>query len=183
MRLLISIFCLNGLIGTLFLIFFIHINISALGDKKIEHNELVDIFLNCHSENLDLETACLSLHFAQAPKKNLNTKKTNVDGKELLEFHFERSEVSLPSVIAKMHALRMTHKGECQIRLQKNPQMLVVALEYNPKKISVTYDFFNTLELRSGIEIHIHNQECIHNLRAVHKPILVISWNSHTSLL
>lgn len=121
-----------------------------------------------------LELGKLVFYFAHAPKLDIIPVSRAAD-RERRIFFFPYTNVKADKVEKMIDALNSLSGSQYNIRIEtvdKPVKGVRLTLSYDPAKIGMSYDTFDSISRQKGIVFHFYNKEILEQLRTKGKPIL-----------
>jgi N-acetylmuramoyl-L-alanine amidase len=146
--------------------------------REQKYNELKDIFLHQGKNDSSLEIGKLVLYFSDnAAFTLLPIPETQSSNKVLKSYFFPQTKVAinkkLQEAIERIQHMRHNSYAVHFALVSKPLEGIKVTVSYDPEKIEVREQFFNSIQLNKAIEIVFYNKELKKKLiMSVQAPVL-----------
>jgi hypothetical protein len=145
----------------------------------VKYNQINKVYHHTsHAKGPHLELGSLVFYFAQEPHVTLLTSHSIANGLKEDVFLFEKTKADY-QVIQKINQVRNGYVAKFERTPRNNDLKLIV--HYDPKKIGMTHDTFDSIGLQKGLVINFFNKELLEKIRKHPKPILQIAALQHIS--
>jgi len=141
-------------------------------------NELTKIVLHAADTNpATIERGTLMLYFKQDPQSALTTGHSKLNQNDRLLLHFSSVGTHTADIEKMLQEVEQAKTNDYQVSIERTQNGFTLVIEYDPAKISVSYDFADTINLQKSMVVRFHDVPLLKSLRSVHKPALITAWH------
>jgi N-acetylmuramoyl-L-alanine amidase len=146
---------------------------NSFSNQMIELNK---VFHHRTDNPVDLERATVSLYFSCDPQM----RELKENGFNTRKFFF--SQVMITDDCRAMVALINQYNNVYAVKIKEvtAPEKgIELSVTFDPEKLALSYDSFDSIGLKKGIVLHLYNKELLHQLEHnKNQPILRMLWHS-----
>ncbi len=136
----------------------------------ITYNQINKVYHHTsHAKGPHLELGSLVFYFAQEPHVKLLTSRTQANGLKEDIFLLEKTKANY-QVMHKVNQINNGYSAKFERTPRNNDLKLII--QYDPHKIGISYDTFDSIGLQKGFAIQFFNKELLEKIRKHPKPIL-----------
>ena len=139
------------------------------------HNQLKKLFLHQAPRGVNIERLKLAFYFEQSPKISSAAPEKIRQGDLVLEkrnFIFNGVDTIAQEAQTAINEINARHDQGCGITVAMVNKSLMLTLQYDPNRIDISYENFESIGLQKGVVFRMIDKEVLVKIRNNESPML-----------